>query len=73
MEPVARRQRLLPAPVEVCLKGALHDWDSHSLTEASSESWVLRCPNNNHKDQDQAAFLHLLRELFAWLNCVVLL
>ncbi|XP_029607589.1 treslin isoform X3 [Salmo trutta] len=61
LEPVALRQRFLPAPVEVCLKGVLQGWDAHSLTEASSsESWVLQCSNNNHTDQGQ-----LLRELSA--------
>ncbi|CAB1331720.1 unnamed protein product, partial [Coregonus sp. 'balchen'] len=66
LEPVALRQRLPPAPVEVCLKGVLQGWDAHSLTEASSsESWVLQCPNNNHTDQGEAAFQQLLRELSA--------
>ncbi|XP_038855069.1 treslin [Salvelinus namaycush] len=66
LEPVALRQRLLPAPVEVCLKGVLRGWDAHSLTEASSsESWVLQCSINNHTDQGQAVFQQLLRELSA--------
>ena len=65
LEPVALRQRLLPAPVEVCLKGVLQGWDAHSLTEASSESWVLQCSINNHTDQGQAVFQQLLRELSA--------
>ncbi|KAL0967940.1 hypothetical protein UPYG_G00260130 [Umbra pygmaea] len=64
MEPVTQTQRLLPAPVEVCLKGMLQGWDGHSLTEAyaSSESWVLHVPDNN---QSPTAFQQLLRDLSA--------
>uniref|UniRef100_A0A3P8SWB1 Treslin N-terminal domain-containing protein n=1 Tax=Amphiprion percula TaxID=161767 RepID=A0A3P8SWB1_AMPPE len=51
VEPVSRRQRLLPEPVEVCLKGVLQDWDASSLTQTSTESWVLQCSSST----DQAA------------------
>ncbi|KAM6972945.1 treslin [Aplochiton taeniatus] len=61
LEPVCRSQRLLPDPVEVCLKGVLRGWDAHCLSEASSESWFLQCPSNT--DQGQVAFQHLLMEL----------
>ncbi|XP_028971149.2 treslin isoform X2 [Esox lucius] len=64
LEPVARGQRLLPAPVEVCLKGVLHSWDGHSLTEGFS-SWLLQCPDDNPTGQSPAAFQQLLSELSA--------
>ncbi|KAM3870121.1 treslin [Diretmus argenteus] len=63
VEPVCRRQRLLPQPVEVCLKGVLQGWDASSLTETSTESWMLQCPNST--DQGQAALQHLLMDLSA--------
>lgn len=61
LEPVSRRQRLLPEPVEVCLKGVLRSWDAHCLSEASPESWILQCPSSS--DQGQVAFRQLLIEL----------
>uniref|UniRef100_A0A3P8SVQ4 Treslin N-terminal domain-containing protein n=1 Tax=Amphiprion percula TaxID=161767 RepID=A0A3P8SVQ4_AMPPE len=64
VEPVSRRQRLLPEPVEVCLKGVLQDWDASSLTQTSTESWVLQCSSST--DQAAAALQHLLVELSAY-------
>lgn len=63
VEPVSRRQRLLPESVEVCLKGVLQGWDASSLTKTSTESWVLQCSSSC--DQEAAAFQHLLMELSA--------
>lgn len=63
LEPVSRRQRCLPEPVEVCVKGVLQGWDTSSLSEASTESWVLHCSNS--RDMGVAAFQHLLMELSA--------
>ncbi|XP_068580099.1 treslin isoform X2 [Cebidichthys violaceus] len=62
VEPVSRRQRLLPESVEVCLKGVLRDWDDSSLTQTSTESWVLQCSSSNDQGA-AAAFQHLLMEL----------
>ncbi|KAF1386493.1 hypothetical protein PFLUV_G00095420 [Perca fluviatilis] len=64
VEPVSRRQRLLPESVEVCLKGVLQDWDDSSLTQTSTESWVLQCSNSSNQGA-AAAFQHLLMELSA--------
>uniref|UniRef100_A0A3B4T330 TOPBP1 interacting checkpoint and replication regulator n=1 Tax=Seriola dumerili TaxID=41447 RepID=A0A3B4T330_SERDU len=63
VEPVSCRQRLLPESVEVCLKGVLQGWDASSLTQASTESWVLQCSSSS--DQGAATFQHLLMELSA--------
>ncbi|XP_040895306.1 treslin isoform X2 [Toxotes jaculatrix] len=63
VEPVSRRQRLLPESVEVCLKGVLQGWSSSSLTQGSTESWMLHCSSGSH--QGAAAFQHLLMELSA--------
>ncbi|XP_070686769.1 treslin [Pempheris klunzingeri] len=63
VEPVSRRQRLLPESVEVSLKGVLQGWDASSLTHTSTESWVLQCSSS--RDQGAAAFQHLLMELSA--------
>ncbi|XP_075946106.1 treslin [Anarhichas minor] len=62
VEPVSRRQRLLPESVEVCLKGVLRDWDDSSLRQTSTESWVLQCSSSNDQGA-AAAFQHLLMEL----------
>lgn len=64
VEPVSRRQRLLPESVEVCLKGVLQDWDDSSLTQTSTESWVLHCSSSSNQGA-AAAFQHLLMELSA--------
>ncbi|KAI3371069.1 hypothetical protein L3Q82_023703, partial [Scortum barcoo] len=63
VEPVARGQRPLPEPVEVRLKGVLQGWDASSLTQSSTESWVLQCSSSS--DQGAAAFEHLLVGLSA--------
>lgn len=63
VEPVSRRQRLLPESVEVCLKGVLQGWDASSLTQTFTESWVLQCSNSSA--QEAVAFQHLLMELSA--------
>ncbi|XP_060932902.1 treslin [Limanda limanda] len=63
VEPVSRRQRLLPESVEVCMKGVLQGWDASSLTQVSTESWVIR--SSSRSDQEAAAFQHLLLELSA--------
>ncbi|XP_070829316.1 treslin [Chaetodon trifascialis] len=63
VEPVSCRQRLLPETVEVCLKGVLQGWDSSSLTQTSTESWVLQFSSSS--DQGVGAFKHLLMELSA--------
>ncbi|XP_034031690.1 LOW QUALITY PROTEIN: treslin [Thalassophryne amazonica] len=63
VEPVCRRQRFLPDSVKVSLKGVLQDWDLSSLTEASTESWVIQCSNSS--DQGAPAFRRLLMELSA--------
>nr|XP_040018278.1 treslin isoform X1 [Gasterosteus aculeatus aculeatus] len=62
VEPVSRRQRLLPESVEVCLKGVLQDWDDSSLTQTPTESWVLQCSSIDDQGA-AAAFQHLLMEL----------
>ncbi|XP_032378499.1 treslin isoform X1 [Etheostoma spectabile] len=64
VEPVSRRQRLLPESVEVCLRGVLQDWDDSSLTQTSTESWVLHCSSSSNQGA-AAAFQHLLMELSA--------
>ncbi|XP_062276803.1 treslin [Scomber scombrus] len=64
VEPVSRRQRLLSESVEVCLKGVLQGWDPSSLTQTSTESWVLQCSSNSDQGA-AAAFQHLLMELSA--------
>ncbi|CAB1446695.1 unnamed protein product [Pleuronectes platessa] len=63
VEPVSCRQRLLPESVEVCMKGVLQGWDSSSLTQVSTESWVIQ--SSSRSDQGAAAFQHLLLELSA--------
>ncbi|KAG7221120.1 hypothetical protein INR49_017561 [Caranx melampygus] len=63
IEPVSRRQRLLPESVEVRLKGVLQGWDASSLTQAPTESWALQCPSST--DQGAATLQHLLVELSA--------
>ncbi|XP_037308284.2 treslin isoform X2 [Pungitius pungitius] len=62
VEPVSRRQRLLPESVEVCLKGVLQDWEDSSLTQTPTESWMLQCSSINDQGA-AAAFQHLLMEL----------
>lgn len=63
VEPVSLSQRLLPEPVEVCVKGVLQGWDGSSLTHTFTESWVLRCSNGGA--WEAVAFQHLLMELSA--------
>ncbi|XP_071348126.1 treslin isoform X2 [Trachinotus anak] len=63
VEPLSHRQRPLPESMEVCLKGVLQGWDASSLTQASTESWVLQCSSSS--DQGAASFQHLLVELSA--------
>lgn len=63
MEPVCRRQKLLPEFVSVCLTAVLQDWDSSSLIQATSESWVLH--SSNKSAPAAQAFQHLLMELSA--------
>ncbi|XP_035521760.1 treslin [Morone saxatilis] len=63
VEPASRRQRVLPESVEVCLKAVLQGWDASSLTQTSTESWVLQCSSSN--DQGAAVFQDLLMELSA--------
>ncbi|XP_041853547.1 treslin [Melanotaenia boesemani] len=63
MEPVSRRQRLVLESVEVCLKGVLRGWDDSSLTQTSTESWLLQ--GSSSSDQGTTAFQHLLMELSA--------
>ncbi|XP_029909145.1 treslin [Myripristis murdjan] len=65
VEPMSCRQRLLAEPVEVYLKSVLQGWDASSLTEASTESWVLQCSSSSSSSQGQAAFHHFLMELSA--------
>ncbi|XP_030586525.1 treslin isoform X2 [Archocentrus centrarchus] len=61
MEPVSRRQKLLPDSVKVSLKGVLKGWDASSLMQSSTESWVLH--GSSSGDQGAAAFQHLLMDL----------
>lgn len=63
MGPVSLSQRLLPEPVEVCVKGVLQGWDGFSPMHTFTESWVLRCSSSGA--QDAVAFQHLLVELSA--------
>lgn len=63
VEPVSLSQRLLPEPVEVCVKGVLQGWDGSSLTHTFAESWVIRCSNGGAREA--VAFQHLLMELSA--------
>lgn len=63
VEPVSRRQRLLPEPVEVRLTGVLQGWDASSLTQALTESWVLQ--SSCSSAERAAAFRGLLMELSA--------
>ncbi|XP_034390143.1 treslin isoform X2 [Cyclopterus lumpus] len=62
VEPVFRGERLLPESVEVCLKGVLQDWDDSSLTQTSTESWLLQCSSSSDLGS-AAAFQHLLMQL----------
>lgn len=62
VEPVSRRQRLLPEPVEVRLTGVLQGWDA-SGTQALTESWVLQ--SSRSSAERAAAFQCLLMELSA--------
>lgn len=66
LEPVCRRQTLLPECVSVCLTALLQDWDDSSLTGTTSESWVLHSPGTSAPGAE--AFQHLLVELCA--HCV---
>ncbi|XP_063732938.1 treslin isoform X2 [Eleginops maclovinus] len=63
IEPVSRRHRLLPEWVEVCLKAVLQDWDASSLTQTSTESWLLQCSSGSEEQGAAAALQHLLMEL----------
>ncbi|XP_039989565.1 treslin [Xiphias gladius] len=63
VEPVSRRQRLLPELVEVCLKGVLQGWDASSLTQAPTDSWVLQ--SSSRSDQGASPLQHLLMGLSA--------
>lgn len=66
LEPVCRRQTLLPECVSVCLTALLQDWDDSSLTGTTSESWVLHSPGTSAPGAE--AFQDLLLELCA--HCV---
>lgn len=61
VEPLCRRQELLSESVSVCLTAVLQGWDSSSLTQTISESWVLQCCSS----QGAEAFQHLLTVLSA--------
>ncbi|XP_058502073.1 treslin isoform X1 [Solea solea] len=63
VEPVSRRQRLLPESVEVCMKGVLQGWNASSLTQVPTESWVLLC--SSRSDNGSVAFQRVLSELSA--------
>nr|XP_046249890.1 treslin [Scatophagus argus] len=63
LEPVSRRQRLRSESVKVSLKGVLRGWDASSLTQTSTESWVLQCSSS--RNQGAVAFQRLLMELCA--------
>lgn len=63
LEPVSCRQKLLPESVQVCLKGVLRGWDASSLTQTSTDLWVLQSSSSGL--QGAAAFQHLLMELSA--------
>lgn len=53
-------QQRLPDSVEVCVKGVLQDWNSSSLAQTSTESWVLQCSSSRAED-----FCSLMMELSA--------
>lgn len=61
MEPVTRRQKLLPESVKMSLKEVLKGWDASSLMQTSTESWVIH--GSSSGDQGAAAFQHLLMDL----------
>uniref|UniRef100_A0A3Q4HDQ1 Treslin-like n=1 Tax=Neolamprologus brichardi TaxID=32507 RepID=A0A3Q4HDQ1_NEOBR len=61
MEPVTRRQKLLPESVKMSLKEVLKGWDASSLMQTSTESWVIN--GSSSGDQGAAAFQHLLMDL----------
>ncbi|XP_034542262.1 treslin isoform X1 [Notolabrus celidotus] len=65
VEPVSRRQKLLPESVDVCLKGVLQSWDASSLMQTSAESWVLQCSSSSDQEEAAAALQQVLRELSA--------
>lgn len=65
VEPVSRRRRLLPESLEVCLKAVLQGWDASSLTQSSTESWLLQCSSGSEERGAAAALQHLLMELSA--------
>ncbi|XP_005460037.1 treslin isoform X1 [Oreochromis niloticus] len=61
LEPVTRRQKLLPESVKMSLKEVLRGWDASSLIQTSTESWVIH--GSSSGDQGAAAFQHLLMDL----------
>lgn len=61
MEPVTRRQKLLPESVKMSLKEVLKGWDASSLMQTSTESWVIH--GSSSGDQGAGAFQHLLMDL----------
>ncbi|XP_068595792.1 treslin [Brachionichthys hirsutus] len=65
VQPLSRRQRLLPESVRVCLKGVLLGRDASSLTQAPTEVWALQSAGGGGGTQDVAAFQRLLMELSA--------
>ncbi|KAK1888328.1 Treslin [Dissostichus eleginoides] len=65
VEPASRRRRFLPESLEVCLKAVLQGWDASSLTQSSTESWLLQCSSGSEERGAAAALQHLMMELSA--------
>lgn len=63
LEPLCRRQKLLPESVRVRLTAVLQDWDSSALRQPASECWVLH--RSGCSAPGAEAFRHLLTELSA--------
>ncbi|KAM9808257.1 treslin [Neosynchiropus ocellatus] len=61
VEPLFRRESLLPELVEVCLKGILLDWQPSSVVQTATESWILHCSKG--KTPSTVALQDLLMEL----------
>lgn len=61
VESLSRSQQRLPDSVEVRVKGVLQNWNSSSLAQTSTESWVLQCSSSRAED-----FRSLLMELSAY-------
>lgn len=70
VEPLSRSQQRLADSVEVRVRGVLQNWNSSSLAQTSTESWVLQCSSSRAEDfrglllELSARALHMVRLLY---------